>query len=168
MINKIELNNCSDNDLEFVLSVLHAAAKRLEAKNIDQWKYWLNPPQEKIEWLQSGLNAGEFFTIRSETEIVGIVRLMESDELYWGIQEIPAYYIHSLIVLDKFVGHEIGKKTMKYIEELSGQKDKQCLRLDCVSENKGLVKYYENLGFKKVGEKQMPLSHNVLLEKEIL
>ena len=44
-----------------VFNLLNAAAKTLARKKIDQWRYWLNPPAEKITWVEEGIKKEEFF-----------------------------------------------------------------------------------------------------------
>ncbi|GAB1309213.1 GNAT family N-acetyltransferase [Urechidicola sp. KH5] len=150
-----------------VLELLKKSAQRLKDNNIQQWDYWLNPPQEKIDWIQEGIANKEFFFFYQSEELFGMYRLLYEDILYWGHQEKKAGYIHSLVVKPVFSGKGIGSQVMQHIEHELIQQDIHLLRLDCVANNKRLCKYYEQLGFMKVGEVQMPLSFNNLYEKQL-
>lgn len=150
-----------------VLELLKISAQRLKNNNIQQWDYWLNPPQEKIEWIKEGIANKEFFFFYQSEELIGMYRLLYEDILYWGHQENKAGYIHSLVVKPKFSGKGIGAQVMQHVEHQLLEQDIHLLRLDCVANNKGLCKYYEQHGFKKVGEVQMPLSFNNLYEKQL-
>ena len=148
--------------------LLKAAAKTLAKKNIDQWQYWSNPPDEKVTWVKEGFLKQEFFFIEnSHQEIMGMVRILEEDVLYWGAMNDSSYYVHSLIIHENFSGHQIGSRVLKYIEECAIEDNKTFLRLDCDATNIKLCEYYEKQGFLKVGTKQLPLSTYNLYQKKI-
>lgn len=141
----------------------------LNGKKVNQWSFWLSPAVDKINWIKAGFDKGEFFFVENkEKELVGMFRLMQQDELYWGEQEAKARYIHSLVVEKKFSGKQIGNKIIKLVEQEIINQGIFKLRLDCNAGNPILCSYYENQGFVKVGEKQMVDSLNNLFEKELL
>lgn len=154
-------------ETSIALALLKSAATTLQQKGIDQWKIWLNPSADKISWVEAGFAHGEFYFILIEDRIAGMYRLLTEDELYWGPQEVNAWYIHSLVVLREFSGQQIGKRVL---EQLIGEAKNHGIplfRLDCNAANKALCAYYENLGFKQVGVKQMPHSLNCLYELQL-
>ena len=154
-------------DLSLCSKMLREAAQRLKDKNIDQWAYWLNPPQDKIDWVAQGIYDGEFYKVLQDGQVVAMYRLQESDELYWGVQKEQARYIHSLVVSDKHTGKALGKTIIEKIEKETMENGVDLLRLDCNALNQGLCQYYEKLGFEKVGTVQMPYSLNALYEKKL-
>lgn len=158
------IQSAANNQIPIIFDLLKSAAQNLQSKNIHQWAYWLNPPPEKIKWVEEGFANNEFYFIYVGAEIAGMFRLLENDELYWGKQEENARYIHSLVIKHEFAGQEIGKKVIDQIIAEMLQKKIFLLRLDCDSSNKSLCFYYEKQGFIKVAEKQMPLSLNNLYE----
>ncbi|OIQ35210.1 MAG: hypothetical protein BM563_12010 [Bacteroidetes bacterium MedPE-SWsnd-G1] len=160
-------NQANKSDLTSIIQLLKNASIELEEKGIDQWKYWQNPPKEKIDWLKQGLLNNEFFFVTENERVIGMFRLLYEDELYWGKQNDKAGYIHSLVIKNEFKGRAFGNKIVAKIETYLLNNQVSLLRLDCVSNNKGLCSYYEKLGFKKVGEVQMPLSLNNLYEKKL-
>lgn len=140
----------------------------LQQKGIEQWQYWLDPPPDKRQWIQAGFDNQEFYFVENEDQqVVGMFRLMETDELYWGKQPtVKARYIHSLVVDDAFAGQKIGQRIItKVISEWSA-KGINTLRLDCNAHNTQLCQYYEQMGFVKLGEKQLTHSFNNLYEKK--
>ena len=156
-------------ELSIVLGLLKESAEFLQSKKLDQWSYWLNPPQERIDWITEGIKQHEFYFVKNESDvIIGMFRLLFEDELYWGKQNDKAGYVHSLVIKSEFKGNGFGNKIMKHIESLLIEKSISLFRLDCVANNQGLCNYYKNLGFKKVGEIQMPLSLNNLYEKTLV
>ena len=165
---KLTYKRASPAEIETAFMMFGKAAENLAEKKVEQWQYWLNPPIEKITWVQDGFKNNEFYFIYTDdSTLVGMYRLMHEDLLYWGKQEIKARYIHSLVVLKEFSGKNIGGTIIKKIEQEMRIEHIPILRLDCDASNDRLCQYYIDLGFKKVGEKQMPLSLNNLYEKTL-
>lgn len=152
------------SEIATALYLLKSAATTLQQKGIDQWKIWLDPPAEKISWVEAGFAHGEFYFILIEDRIAGMYRLLNKDELYWGPQAVNAWYIHSLVVLQEFSGQQIGKRVLEQLIGEARTRGIPFFRLDCNAANKALCAYYESLGFKQVGVKQMPHSLNNLYE----
>jgi ribosomal protein S18 acetylase RimI-like enzyme len=157
----------SVHQIPIALDLLKTAAQNLHSRKINQWSYWLNPPQEKMDWVKEGFQNKEFYFIYVDTHLAGMFRLLENDELYWGKQQEKARYIHSLVIKKEFSGMQIGKKVIEQVKNEMKQNQIFILRLDCDSTNNELCSYYEKQGFIKVGEKEMPLSVNNLYEKKI-
>ncbi len=154
-------------EINIALSLLKSAACTLQQKGIDQWSIWLNPPAEKIKWVEEGFNQGEFYFILINDQIAGMYRLLTADELYWGPQEDEARYIHSLVVLSEYAGQQIGRRVLEQLISESLEAGIPLFRLDCNAANKALCNYYEQLGFRQVGLKQMPHSLNCLYELQL-
>ena len=155
---RFNLLNAKSNNLEIALELLKSTAETLAKKNISQWDYWMNPPHEKIIWLEKGFKRKEFYLIKTSIgELIGMVRIMNKDLIYWGEMNDKAIYVHSLIIKEEFKGHKIGQKVIDKIKGKAKKKDIGLMRLDCDNSNKKLCKYYENIGFQKVGEKQLRL-----------
>lgn len=162
----IAFKQIETKDKNLVLELFKEAAEKIALKNIDHWQYWKNPPLEKIKWVEEGILKKEFFFIKTiQQGNIGMVRIMNEDELYWGVQTEKAKYIHSLVVKDLYNGKGIGAKIIQEIENNAKKNQCKYIRLDAVATNIKLCKYYEKLGFQKVGVKKMPLSLNNLYEK---
>ncbi|AEL25360.1 GNAT family N-acetyltransferase [Cyclobacterium marinum] len=156
-------------DLPLVLNLLKEAAEKINRMQIDHWQYWKNPPQEKVRWIEEGIKNGEFYFVDDlANNNIGMVRMLREDILYWGKQKDKAFYVHSLIVKEAYNGKGIGQRVLEEIGQKAKNKDCQYLRLDSDSKNLKLCKYYENLGFRKVGVKNLPLSTYNLYQKRIL
>lgn len=149
------------------LSLLRSAAITLRQKGIDQWRIWLDPPAEKIKWVEEGFNRGEFYFIIINDRIAGMYRLLTTDELYWGPLEDEARYVHSLVVLSEFAGQQVGRRVLEKLIVETREAGIPFFRLDCNAANKKLCSYYEELGFRQVGLKQMPHSLNCLYELKL-
>lgn len=165
---KLTFKQVRSTDQDRVLQLFKASAERIKKMNIDHWQYWTNPPIEKIEWVEEGIQNKEFFFIETlDADVIGMVRIMDEDLLYWGKQEAPAKYIHSLVVTENYNGQGIGKQIIQNIAERAKAEHCRYLRLDADAKNPKLCRYYENLGFNKVGTKELPLSTYNLYQKEL-
>ncbi|MGH1336558.1 MAG: GNAT family N-acetyltransferase [Aureispira sp.] len=155
-------------DQATVLQLFKEAALRIAKMDIDHWQYWRNPPIEKVNWVEEGLQKGEFFFIKTEKEqTLGMVRILEEDLLYWGPQAEKALYIHSLVVKGAYEGQGIGTMVLEAIEKRALVEQRNYLRLDAVAKNLKLCRYYEQQGFDKVGVKTLSGSINNLYQKEL-
>ena len=163
---RFHLVKTKSNDFEIALELLKSAAEYLAKKNINQWSYWLNPPQEKIIWLKEGFKRNEFYLIKTpKNKLIGMVRIMYKDLIYWGEMNDKAIYVHSLVIRQEFKGHKIGQRVIDIIKVKAVKKNIELMRLDCDNSNKKLCNYYENIGFQKVGEKKLKLGQYNLYQK---
>jgi len=156
------------NELAVVLDYLRSAATTLQQKGVSQWTVWLNPQPTNIDWVEKGIRKGKYYLILKEKSRIGIVRLSETDETYWGQQPSEARYIHSLVIDERFSGLGLGKQVIELMIQQAISDNIPFMRLDCISTNTALCNYYESQGFKKVGQIQMPHSLNNLYEKSII
>lgn len=156
-INKMEITEriAISGELNLGLEMLKEAAVWLKEKNINYWKSWLNPNQDYINWIKSGLDNNEFYFLESENEVIGMYRLQYSDEMFWGKREEKAGYIHSFTIKRKYCGQGIGRDALELIALKLKQNGIGLIRLDCGSEIKGLCEYYEKNGFNKVDEREV-------------
>ena len=156
------------SDKETVLGLFKEAAEKISRMEIDHWQYWKNPPKSKVEWVEEGIHNNEFFFIKNDADdLVGMVRILKEDLMYWGQQKEEALYVHSLVVRDAYNGTGIGKTVLEMVGEEAKKQNRKFLRLDADSKNSKLCAYYENMGFQKVGTKALPLSVNNLYEKAV-
>ncbi|MBJ2173456.1 GNAT family N-acetyltransferase [Aureibaculum sp. A20] len=163
-----KLKQAHPDDIQTAFDLLKLASKTLEAKKINQWKYWQDPPVEKIKWVKEGFLNKECYFIKNENNaVMGMVRILEEDLSYWGAMNDKSKYIHSLVIDKAFSGNNLGKQVILLIEENAKKNNFEYLRLDCDATNTKLCTYYENLGFILVGEKQLPLGIYNLYQKVI-
>ncbi|CAM1373530.1 GNAT family N-acetyltransferase [Tenacibaculum xiamenense] len=164
----ISFKQIEKEDLAKVLSLFKEAAEKINKKNVDHWQYWKNPPKEKVEWVAEGIANREFYFINTEqNENIGMVRILDEDIPYWGKQSEKAKYIHSLVIKERFNGKGLGATIIQKIENDSIKTNTEFLRLDADAKNLGLCRYYEKIGFEKVGIKKTPLSTNNLYQKKL-
>ena len=153
------------SDRSTILQLCKLAAEQMKAKGIDHWQYWLDPPADKLAWVDEGLELGQYHFVYDQEALIGMYRLQYADELYWGKQEVAAGYVHALVVHPDYKGQGWGPKFIEYIAAQLQSEGIDRLRLDCNSDNHFLCRYYESLGFNRVGEVQMPYSLNARYER---
>ena len=51
------------DELEDALHFFKLASQSLTKKQVSQWNYWVDPPEEKIKWVKEGFDKGEFFFV---------------------------------------------------------------------------------------------------------
>lgn len=164
----IKFKQAEKSEKSKILQLFKDSAEKIKKMNINHWQYWINPPLEKIKWVEEGIHNNEFYFIQTlNDENLGMVRIMDEDLLYWGKQKENAKYIHSLVVTESYNGKGIGTKIIQEIEKNAKEDDCKHVRLDADSKNPKLCSYYENLGFKKVGTKELPISTYNLYEKAL-
>lgn len=162
---EFEFHPADEEALDEVLALFKETALKIQAKNVDHWQYWIHPPIEKIAWVKEGLSRGEYYFIRDLHEkTIGMVRIMEKDEYYWGLRDDQAFYVHSLVIKEAYNGRGLGALVLQKIAVKARAKDCEFLRLDAVATNVKLCRFYESLGFVKVGVKKVPLSSNNLYQ----
>ncbi|MBZ9786930.1 GNAT family N-acetyltransferase [Psychroflexus sp. CAK57W] len=156
-------------NLEEVIKMFQTAADKINRMHIDHWQYWKNPPSEKIKWVEEGIQNKEYFFVQNaDQEVIGMVRILDEDLLYWGKQSEKAKYIHSLLVKEKFNGNGIGIQILNRIANDAKKQNCKYLRLDADSTNPKLCRYYEKQGFQKVGIQKLTISTYNLYQKELI
>ena len=167
---EIKFIQALSSELGDALYFFKLASQNLSDKNVDQWSYWVDPPEEKIKWVKEGFEKGEFFFVYDlKGTKIAMFRLLNTDTLYWGKKglEKSVRYIHSFVVLPAYSGRGKGKTIMFQIIDRLQQENVHKLRLDCDGANQRLCQYYENYGFIKVGEKTTNYSVNNLYEMSL-
>ena len=99
------------------------------------------------------VNSGNLYVYRVEGNIAASVLLADSDQRMWGEEEGgdgTAVYIHRLYVGNDFRGQQVGSEVVDLAAEQARLRGKTKLRLDCLYDNPGLCKQYENMGFGEV------------------
>jgi GNAT superfamily N-acetyltransferase len=151
-----------------VFGLLKSAAQWLHDRDIDYWQNWLDPPAHHVRWVDEGLAASEFRIIESAGSVIGCVRLLDSDPLFWGEREDSAVYVHSFTVDRALAGHGIGACVLEVIEGDLAARGVGWLRLDCGEAATGLRRYYESVGFHPVGETVVDGERLVLYQKAVI
>ncbi len=164
---KLRFKQAGKEDLNEALAYFKAASLALREKNLSQWHYWDQPPEDKISWVKQGFEKGEFFFVYNQKDQkVGLFRLLDTDTLYWNERglEHNTRYVHSLVISRNETGKGLGKSILQKLRDQLKKNGISKFRLDCDASNKRLCKYYEDFGFIKAGEKKTQYAVNNLYE----
>ena len=154
-------------ELDIAFNLLKEAAQWLKDKEIDYWQNWHNPSDLYQNWIKDGFENSQFYYIECNKSVIGMYRLQFEDEMFWGKNNDKSAYIHSFTIKRNLSGKGIGKEILRMIEQQLKMQDINILRLDCGANINGLCKYYENYGFKCIGQKKIHGETLNLYEKQL-
>jgi hypothetical protein len=138
------------------------AARWLRERGIEQWTPG-DLPQERIAEQAA---AGEWYWIGGDDPL-GAVRVLRRDPDFWAEQpDRPALYVHGLVA-SRRAPAGTGAALLRWVEELAAMQECAVVRLDCVESNLALSRYYEDLGYVRVGRKAFRSTAVALYEKAV-
>ena len=165
---KIEFNTGDKKDLQEIYSMFSAAIEEMNKHNINQWDELY--PDKNI--IQEDIEKGQLYVGRIGSEIVCTYVLnSDCDEQYnngnWKYKDSAYSVIHRLCVNPKFQNQDIGRLTLKHIEEILKNKGVETIRLDVFSLNPFALKMYYKQEYIKVGEVHWRKGKFYLMEKTL-
>ncbi len=107
------------------------------------------------------------FPARLGEETVGTTTLQWSDPVFWRDALPDAGYVHKFAVRRAFSGRGLGRAMPEWAEDRALVGGKRFLRLDCLTDNKGIREYYKRAGSRHVGNVQFFDWKASLYEKRI-
>ena len=85
--------------------------------------------------------------------LVGTLRLLLHEPIVWPeVTADDAVYVYSLAVDRAHADRRLGHRLLEWAEHRAGAIGRSYVRLDCVSDNDFLRRYYEQAGFADRGE----------------
>lgn len=145
-MNEVTFEKAKENEIKDILLILNDRCTWLEKNNIKQWNkdYYLK--KYNYDYFLGQINSeNDLYIAKINNIVIGVFLLKYKDIDYWNDTE-DAIYIHHLAT--KINRQGLGKIILKYIEEIALEKKLKYIRLDCVSDNLKLNKYYQENGFK--------------------
>jgi GNAT superfamily N-acetyltransferase len=140
-------------DRDEVLDVLGEAAAWVRSSlGIDQW-----PERFPSALIDDGIKRGEVFVaVRAGGAVAGTFTLLWSDPLFWEARD-DAGFVHRLAIRRSQAG--LGRRLLVWADAEAARRGRRYLCVDVMSQNGPLCRYYERLGFSRVGEITGPVSH---------
>lgn len=132
-----------------ICRLLREAAGWMEDNGIKQW----TPGQFKEEDIRAYFDDRLVFAaLAPGGELAGLFTLQFGDPQYWGRRNDPGYaYLHRLTVAKAYKGIGLGGMLLTFAREQAMTLGGAGLRLDTVSGNVPLNRYYQSLGFRFMG-----------------
>jgi len=141
----VSLQQVNSFECNILLNILIENSRWLAEKGVYQW------PEEKIiekqDEIKVSIDEGRYFKFESSGEIAAIVEINTLPEEIWNNDNSNAYYIHKLAIRRKFSNQRLGWKVLNLIKLKAEKLGIGYLRLDCISHNENLCRYYETFGF---------------------
>jgi ribosomal protein S18 acetylase RimI-like enzyme len=149
MTSELALDLADDSDLPALTSLYDGAARWMLDNGIDQWQ----PGGKDAEHFRLRMKEGEVRLARTAGgEAVGAYELWWDDEPAWGPQPPVAGYVHRLMVDRATAPPGTGRALLAHAERRIAESGRPLCRLDCRSDNPGLLRYYRGAGYVVVGE----------------
>lgn len=157
-IKEFEIHQAVPEEKELIENILFQAATWIKSKGSKQWSGILGQGNTKDNHdTLSAIKRGEVYFATIEEEPAGMFLMWdhqsEWDKTLWGNDPSEAFmYLHRLAVLRKYAGQGISQKLIESAIQIAKAKEKQAIRLDCMSEKEYLNQLYKNAGFVFAGK----------------
>jgi ribosomal protein S18 acetylase RimI-like enzyme len=129
-------------DVDAVLDLYEEAARWLTDRSIPQWL----PGGLPAERVQDLLERGEVISLHTARRMVACCILLETDN---GDR---SGRVHDLIVARSHAGQGLGRRLLQRAERRVAERGGTEVRLECVTTNTRLRRYYERAGYRYIGE----------------
>ncbi|HKP69355.1 MAG TPA: GNAT family N-acetyltransferase [Pyrinomonadaceae bacterium] len=142
----MEIVNAIPADLDTVMGLYDYAAV-FQRKVFG--KGWLGFDKEKVA---AEITERRLWKITEAAEIACIFIVTYSDPILWGEHSHEsAIYIHRIVTGPEFHGRGYVRNITAWSIEHARENSLRFIRMDTWSDNRKLVDYYQNIGFKLVG-----------------
>ena len=135
-------------DAHAVRALFDQAAGWLTARHVRQWRpgSWPEPA------ISSAIARGEVWVVRGDSSLAATLSLLDADPEIWGPSAGRELYLHKLVTARERAGERLGARLLDWAREQARARGRSWLRLDCVSGNPFLRRYYADAGFAERGE----------------
>ncbi|MBW5481026.1 GNAT family N-acetyltransferase [Streptomyces bambusae] len=145
----IVFRQAEDKDAGTLAKVFDRAARWMHDNGIEQWK----PGDKDAGHFRRMMREGEVWLAADEDgRVLGAYELWWNDEEAWGVQPPVAGYVHRLMVERNVAPAGAGRRLLEHAERRIARTGRERARLDCVSTNPRLLAYYQDAGYRVVGE----------------
>jgi ribosomal protein S18 acetylase RimI-like enzyme len=134
-------------DFDTLLKLQDEVAVDLLSRGI-KWNPGAVTRDHLYEWVEEGaLMVGSI-----ENQVVGAIAIRSADRGgHWPKGDL-ANYVHDLMVSPERQGNHLGRQLLKWAESYAQGRGRVRVRLDCNAANAQLCRYYEEMGYRRVGE----------------
>lgn len=140
----MQMRRANLDDLEAVLGVLDELGSWLAQRGVKQW-----PRRFEAAWLLPSLEAGQTWLAEIDGRLAATITLGWRDPI-WEPDDGAAGYVHRMAVRREARG--LGGSLLQWADGQVLDNGRRLLRLDCVTSNLALHRYYERAGFSRLGE----------------
>ncbi|MDD7886093.1 GNAT family N-acetyltransferase [Flavivirga sp. 57AJ16] len=145
------------SDIGRIMEITKSCAVTMIEKNIYQW----NEHYPNKEAFLKDVERDELYVLEIENTIIGCMTISTlMDEEYipisWLTKNTNHIYIHRLAVHPTYQGKGYAQELMTFAETFATKNHYISVRLDTFSQNHGNQKFYEQRGYKRLGNIYFP------------
>jgi GNAT superfamily N-acetyltransferase len=145
----LDLRLATTADLDVVVDILRDAARWLADRGIEQWPSDGFPAHTIAE----RIDRGETYLAEIDGMPVATVSIDWADPGMWGLiqgNDGLAAYAHRMAVRRAWAGQRLGEQLLDFVRRKARDAGRPLVRLDCVTANRALCRYYEARGWTHV------------------
>lgn len=145
------------SEITEILSLTRACAREMITRNIFQW----NENYPTAGAFYTDIERGELYVLKNKRSIIGSIVIStymdnEYQEVDWLTPSLENIYIHRLAVHPTYQSEGNARRLMDFALVQALDRNATSIRLDTFSQNTRNQKFYEGLGFKKLGSIYFP------------
>lgn len=164
---KLKPRPATEADLVDIARLYAEAAEWMDSRGIPQWTSSGKRSQGDLEnQLRHRLEVHETYVIEDAEGVAATVTLQNKDDEHFPGDKTRALYIHGLLIRRSLGGQGLGASLLRWAENVARERGYSRTRLDFISPNERLKRYYEDFGYRKVGESRR-YGLNDLMEKTL-
>jgi ribosomal protein S18 acetylase RimI-like enzyme len=155
-VQHLTVRRARHRDLGSLVRLRDQAASWQQARGIEQWAVG----ERGLDYFAAHREAGELFVAElQDHRLIGTVVITFQDEQTWGPRPEDAGYVHDLIINRSHAGEQFGAQLLTWAERRIAGTGRSYARLDYVSHNHALGRYYARMGYLTVGTKTYEGTH---------
>jgi GNAT superfamily N-acetyltransferase len=146
------IRKAKKEDLDPIMETYASCVKGMIELGIDQWdeKY----PNRSI--IKNDISEQNYYVGIIDNEIIAGIKIDQNQDptyqsIEWKDQSNNFMVVHRLCSKKSVWNKGVGKKMMEYAESLAKQSHFNSIRLDTYINNPKAMRFYENIGYKKLG-----------------
>ncbi|WP_404356761.1 GNAT family N-acetyltransferase [Cytobacillus firmus] len=147
-----EIKIATNHDSSVIIEMLKQIAQWMKDNDINQWRFLLDGGED--EEIKQAIINQETYIVLKDKNIVATFTLLskqsEWDRHIWGSDiSSKSLYLHRLAITPTYMKKGIGKIILTWIQDNASEKE--YLKLDCVTDNTKLNKFYKCNDFELTG-----------------
>jgi GNAT superfamily N-acetyltransferase len=147
----MRVERAGEADASAVRALFDEAAAWLVARGVRQW----SPGSWPEAAIAAAIARGEVRVVRGPECLAAALSLSDEDPEIWGPSAGRELYLHKLTVARAHAGTGLGRRLLGWARSEARARGRELLRLDCVSGNAFLRRYYADAGFAERGEVEL-------------
>lgn len=139
-------------DIDKIIEITKACARSMVKKDIYQW----NEHYPNRSAFENDVLRDELFVLEYQSQLIGcvVISTLMDDEyipISWLTESDNNIYIHRLAIHPKHQGKGYAQELMTFAEDFAKDNNHPSVRLDTFSQNHRNHKFYEQRGYKRLG-----------------